>query len=177
MAIFFLLPSKKFLPIPFKIRLLETSPPKTDVYFFWCLFPSCTFWIICNLLLLFTFCQVCRPVKETVEIEIGMAEKSSLDQANILQKLGLVWRNRKKSSQIIKAYFYLPFLLLVILWIQRNFYFSLLNSLGRKSYLPPPSRSKTLFSRLLGEKGEIQYIYRRHSCISWTGVGEKHVTN
>jgi hypothetical protein len=35
-----------------------------------------------------------------------MAEKSSWDQANILQKLGLVWRNRKKIRQIIKDYFY-----------------------------------------------------------------------
>jgi hypothetical protein len=33
-----------------------------------------------------------------------MAEKSSWDQANILQKLGLVWRNRKTISQIIKEY-------------------------------------------------------------------------
>jgi hypothetical protein len=31
------------------------------------------------------------------EIEIGMAEKSSWDQASIRQKLGLVWRNRKKN--------------------------------------------------------------------------------
>jgi hypothetical protein len=31
------------------------------------------------------------------------------------QKLGLVWRNRKKISQIIKDYFYLPFFLLIIL--------------------------------------------------------------
>ncbi len=28
----------------------------------------------------------------------------------------LVWRNRKKISQIIKDYFYLPFFLLIILW-------------------------------------------------------------
>ncbi len=45
----------------------------------------------------------------------GMTEKSSCDQANIQQKLGLVWRNRKKISQIIKDYFYLPFFLLIIL--------------------------------------------------------------
>ncbi len=31
------------------------------------------------------------------------------------KKLGLVWRNRKKISQIIKDYFYLPFFLLIIL--------------------------------------------------------------
>ncbi len=44
-----------------------------------------------------------------------MAEKSSRDQANIRQKLGLVWRNGKKISQIIKDYFYLPFFLIIIL--------------------------------------------------------------
>jgi hypothetical protein len=55
--------------------------------------------------------------KETAEIETGMAEKSSWNQANILQKVGLVWRNRKKISQIIKDYFYLPFFLLIILWL------------------------------------------------------------
>jgi hypothetical protein len=59
----------------------------------------------------FTVCQVCLLVKETVEIEIGMAEKSSWDETNIRQKLGLVWRNRKKISQIIKDNFYLPFFL------------------------------------------------------------------
>jgi hypothetical protein len=45
-----------------------------------------------------------------------MAEKSSWDQANIRQKLDLVCKNRKKISQIIKDYFYLPFFLLIILW-------------------------------------------------------------
>ncbi len=35
-----------------------------------------------HLLLLFTFCHVCLPVKETAEIETGMAEKFSWDQAN-----------------------------------------------------------------------------------------------
>ncbi len=116
-------PSKKFLPISFKIQLLETSPQKQkeprqkqlDVSFFLCLFPSCTFWILCNLLLLFTFCQVCLLVKETAEIKTGMSEKSSWDQANIRLKLGMVWRKRKKISEIIKDYFYLPFLL-IILW-------------------------------------------------------------
>ncbi len=32
-------------------------------------------------------------------------------------KLGLVWRNKKKISQIINAYLYLPFFLLIILWL------------------------------------------------------------
>jgi hypothetical protein len=40
-----------------------------------------------------------------------------MDQANRRQKLGLVWRIRKKISQIIKDYFYLPFFLLIILWV------------------------------------------------------------
>ncbi len=111
LAIFFLFPSKKFLPITFKIQLLETSPQKQkeqkqkqlDVSFFWYFFPSCTFWILCNLLVLFTFCQVCLPVKETAEIETGMAEKSSWHQTNIRQKLGLVWRNRKKLAKLSKT--------------------------------------------------------------------------
>jgi hypothetical protein len=107
----------------FKIHLLETSPQKTEetktktvrCLFFWCLFPSWTFWFLCNLLLLITFYHVCLPVKKTAEIETGMAGKSSWDQVNIRQKLSLVWRNRKKISQIIKDYFYLPFFLLIIL--------------------------------------------------------------
>jgi hypothetical protein len=37
------------------------------------------------------------------------------DQANRQQKLGLVWRNRKKTSQIINAYLYLPFFFLIVL--------------------------------------------------------------
>jgi hypothetical protein len=45
-----------------------------------------------------------------------MAEKASWDQANRRQKLGLVWKNRKKISQIIKDYFCLLFFLLIILW-------------------------------------------------------------
>jgi hypothetical protein len=62
-----------------------------------------------------SFSDFCLLVKETAEIETGTAEKSSWVQANIRQKLGLVWSNRKKISQIIKDYFYLPFFLLIIL--------------------------------------------------------------
>ncbi len=32
------------------------------------------------------------------------------------QKLGFVWKNRKKIGQIINVYLYLPFFLLIILW-------------------------------------------------------------
>jgi hypothetical protein len=57
---------------------------------------------------------------ETAEIETGMTEKSSWDQANMRQKLGLVWRNRMKISQIFKDYFYLPFFLLIILCFRQS---------------------------------------------------------
>ncbi len=56
--------------------------------------------------------KVDNLLKETAEIETGMAEKASWDQANRRQKHGLVWINWKKISQIIKDYFYLLFFLL-----------------------------------------------------------------
>ncbi len=87
LAIFFLLPAKKFLPISFQNSAVRNFSQKQNFEFV-------------AVFLLFTFCPVCLPVKETGEIETGMAEKSSWDQASILQKLGLVWRNRKKISQI-----------------------------------------------------------------------------
>jgi hypothetical protein len=52
---------------------------------------------------------------ETAEIETGMAEKSRQGPGKQTEKLGLVWRNRKKISQIIEDYFYLPFFLLIVL--------------------------------------------------------------
>ena len=55
-------------------------------------------------------------LKDTADNQTEVAENSSWDQANRGEKLGLVWRNRKKISQIIKDYFYLPFFLLIILW-------------------------------------------------------------
>ncbi len=36
------------------------------------------------------------------------------------EKLGLVWRNRKKISQIINGYLFLPFFLFFILWAGSN---------------------------------------------------------
>ncbi len=53
--------------------------------------------------------QVLKPsYKDTAETEIEVAEKSCWDQANRREKLGLVWRNRKKISQIINDYLCLP---------------------------------------------------------------------
>ncbi len=49
---------------------------------------------------------------DTTETETRVAEKSSWDQANRREKLGLVWRNRKK---ICNDYLCLPFFLLIIL--------------------------------------------------------------
>ncbi len=65
---------------------------------------------------LVTFLKRLQKLKqEAVENETGMAEKFRWDQANRRQKPGLVWRNGKKISHIIKDYFYLPFFLLIIL--------------------------------------------------------------
>jgi hypothetical protein len=41
----------------------------------------------------------------------------SCDEASRGEKLGMLWRNRKKISQIIKDHLYLPFFLLIILWV------------------------------------------------------------
>ena len=73
--------------------------------------------------------------KETAEIETGMAEKSSWDQANRRQEHGLVWRNRKKISQIIKDYFYLPFFLFIILWSAPRYLTTWGFFLARTAYL------------------------------------------
>jgi hypothetical protein len=43
---------------------------------------------------------------DTAETESKVAEKSSWDSAKRGEKLGLVWRNRKKISQIINDYLY-----------------------------------------------------------------------
>jgi hypothetical protein len=43
---------------------------------------------------------------------------SSRDQENRGEKLGVVWRKRKKTSQIINDYLYLLLFLLIILWYQ-----------------------------------------------------------
>ncbi len=45
--------------------------------------------------------KVVNLLKENADFETGMAEESSWDQANRRQKHGLVWRNKKKISQII----------------------------------------------------------------------------
>jgi hypothetical protein len=44
---------------------------------------------------------------DTAETESEIAEMSSWDQANRWEKLGLVWRNRKKMSRIINDYLYI----------------------------------------------------------------------
>ncbi len=56
-------------------------------------------------------------LKDTAETESEVAEKSSWDPAKRREQLGLVWRHRKKSSQINNDYPYLPFFLLIILRI------------------------------------------------------------
>jgi hypothetical protein len=53
----------------------------------------------------FAFCQVFLPVKENAEIETGMAETSIRDQADIRQKIGLVWRIERKFAKLSKTTF------------------------------------------------------------------------
>jgi hypothetical protein len=45
------------------------------------------------------------PVKETAEIESGMAEKSSWDQANIRQKIGWFGEIERKLAKLSKTTF------------------------------------------------------------------------
>jgi hypothetical protein len=83
---------QKFPPISFKLQQLETSPKKQKEQrqkqlFFLVSFP---FLYILNYLqsslTVYVFAKFCLSVKETAEIETGMAEKSVRDQAN-------VWKN------------------------------------------------------------------------------------
>jgi hypothetical protein len=107
LATFFLFPSKKFLPISFKIQLLKTSPQKTEgtktksarCLFFLMSFP---FLYILNYLQSSLTVYILPCLSAVERDRTGMAEMSSWDQANIWQKLGLVWRNRKNISQIIE---------------------------------------------------------------------------
>jgi hypothetical protein len=122
LAIFFLLLSKKFLPNITQNSAVGNFSPKTEgtktkavrCLFFLMSFPFLYIFNSLQSSLTVYILQSLYTVKETPEIETGMAEKSSWDQTNIRQKLGLVWRNRKKINQIIKDNFYLPFFLLII---------------------------------------------------------------
>ena len=56
------------------------------------------------------------PPSDTAQTESEIAEMPSWDQANRGKKLGLIWRNKRKISQTINDYLFLPFFLLIILW-------------------------------------------------------------
>ncbi len=120
---FLFISSKTFLPMSYKIQLLETSSQqqkKKDKSSYWCLFflmPFPFMYILNSLQTALTVYILQSLSALSAEIETVVAEKSSWDQANRRPKLGLVWRNRKKISQIIKDYLYLPFFLLIILWL------------------------------------------------------------
>jgi hypothetical protein len=86
--------------------------------------------------------------QETAESETGMTEKSRWDQANIQQKPGLVWKNRKKISQITKDYFYLPFFLLIILCLPFSTCFFYL------FYVPLPGNVGALYAEISCGSGE-----------------------
>jgi hypothetical protein len=57
--------------------------------------------------------QVDSIPKDTAEIETGIVEKYCPGKQTA--KLGLVWRNREKISQIINSYLFFPLSLLIIL--------------------------------------------------------------
>ena len=118
-----LFPARSFCPYHSKFSCWKL-PPKTEgtktkaarCLFFLISFPF--LYILNSLqssLTVYILPSLSACSKDYTDIETEMAEKSSCDQANIRQKLGLIWRNRKKISQIIKDYFYLPFFLLIIL--------------------------------------------------------------
>jgi hypothetical protein len=97
---------------------------------------------------------IVKLLKETAEIETGMEEKSCRDQANRRQKQDLFWRNRKKISQIIKDYFYLPFFLLIIFYD-----------------LNPPVQ--LYFSK---EEQWSQRAQSRAHCIAWNNLGQRFIS-
>jgi hypothetical protein len=70
------------------------------------------------------------------------------------EKLGLVWRNRKKMSQIIKGYLYLPFFLLFLLCIEGLYYTKSTRVSVPSSELAPPAPSPTSECVPPGTKGE-----------------------
>jgi hypothetical protein len=55
----------------------------------------------------------------------------------------MVWRNRKKISQIIKDYFYLPFFRLIILWYVPSLELGLFHPLSRQRVCPSPRGGHT----------------------------------
>ncbi len=128
LAFFFLFPSKQFLPISsqFSCEKLLPKTKRTMLRRQW----LCEYWYISGTTIQFIFCQV-RLINVVSLVSIMthpphtvcthwagiFGRKVQLGPANRRQKLGLVWRNRKKISQIINDCLCLPFFLLIILWI------------------------------------------------------------
>jgi hypothetical protein len=72
---------------------------------------------------------------------------SSWDHPNTVEKLGLVWRNRNKISQIINDYLYFPFFLLIyvmtiglaLFFLSRGSWLQLSMAVGLLDFPPPLS--------------------------------------
>jgi hypothetical protein len=64
---------------------------------------------------IFKVCKLIAFLKTLQRLKHEWQKSPALGPGNSRLKLGLVWRNRKKISQIINAYSYLPFFLLIIL--------------------------------------------------------------
>ncbi len=134
MAIFFQSPSKEFLPISFKIQLWETSPHKQkeqrqkDLKRIWRMYQRGETAHLATLNL--KIYKLIIFLKRLQRLEQEWQKSPAGPQANRRQKPGLVWRNRKKISQIIKDYFYLPFFLLFILCVSPTLHFILFERLS-----------------------------------------------
>ncbi len=125
LAIFFLLPSKKFLPISFKIQLLKTSPQTKAAR---CLFCSGVFSLPVHfeLFAIFSYCLhfakfVC--LESTLQRRKQEWQKSPAGtRQKIRQKLGLIWRNRRKLAKLSKTTVLLLTVLPLNYFMIRNFY-------------------------------------------------------
>ncbi len=117
LAIFFLCPSKQFLPISFQIQLAEYFPQKQKEkrhkQLSWLPHKIRSLKILVHpvtlIVRLITFRHRRDWIRNSRNVQLGPGQQR--------RKLGLVWRNRKKISQIINDFFCLPFFLFIILWL------------------------------------------------------------
>jgi hypothetical protein len=103
----------KLLPISFKIQLLETSPQKqkekrkkqqdvsfSDVFSFSVHFEFCAIFSYC-----LHFAKFACLLKRLQSLKQEWEKSPAGNQANIRQKIGLVWRNRRKLANLSKTTF------------------------------------------------------------------------
>ncbi len=121
LAIFFLFPSKQFLPISLKNQLLQYLNHENwnkHIYSTWIGFEECVREETTHLATLkpkkYISYKLIAFLKTLQRLKQEWQKVKPWDQTNRWQKLGLVWRNRKKIRQFINAYLYLPFFFLCV---------------------------------------------------------------